>query len=187
MEVDVVGASPQRRVAHLLAATERAGRVAVRFVAPGNRANPYKLGTTSPTLDGWRLTVNSATINADTEVEAVLDQWGQPLNGPPPAGAQYTLVNLSATYVGDGSSILNEFLDGGPVETEGAHHTVYTAPSCYPPSPKLGWDTPDPVYSGQTDTGNLCFKIASNDATTLLLNAGSFVNPRAHVAWFALQ
>lgn len=69
-------------------------RVAVRFVPPGARANPFPLGT-AVELDGaWKLTVNSSILDADSQVAA--------LNPPPPAGAQYALVDVSLTYVGTG-------------------------------------------------------------------------------------
>jgi hypothetical protein len=59
---------------------ERRGNVAVRFVPPGNHLNPYPLGTAVTTSGGWRVKVNSATIDATAEVEAVHNQ------PPPPAG-----------------------------------------------------------------------------------------------------
>src|SRR5947207_2360511 len=73
----------------------RFGFVTASFVPPGDRLNPYPLGTAAPLTGGWQLKVNSAVLNADAEVEAVTDQYGNPVNSPPPAGAQYTLVNVS--------------------------------------------------------------------------------------------
>jgi hypothetical protein len=164
----------------------RFGFVTASFVPPGDRLNPYSLATTA-TLDeypgNWRLKVNSATINADSEVEAVPDPYGGgPANGPPPAGAQYTLVNVSATYVGGGSDSLSGFLSN--VQAEGAGNAVYRR-SCIPPSPDLS-DAPDQVFSGTTVTGNLCFTIASNDAATLMLRVDTLVSNAFVTIWFKL-
>jgi len=133
-------------------------RVSVRFVPPGARSNPYPLGT-AVKLDGaWRLTVNSATLDADSQVAA--------LNPPPPAGAQYALVNVSLTYVGTGFRNVFGYVDNW-LGVEGAGKAEYRI-SCTPPPLDLSAVT-DPVYPGQTVTGNLCFEIASSDASTLLL------------------
>src|SRR5690242_5800000 len=134
----------------------RFGFVTASFVPPGDRLNPYPLGTTATLQDGWQLKVNSALINADTEVEAVRDQYGNPVNSPPPAGAQYTLVNVSMTYQGDGSYSLPGYLLG--VLAEGAGNVGYSVDGCQPPPLDLGSDF-TPVSSGQTVTGNLCFEI----------------------------
>jgi hypothetical protein len=60
--------------------------VAVTFVPPGDRLNPYRIGKAvrMPEFEHggvWRMKVNSATINADTAIEAVIDPHnGQPYN-----------------------------------------------------------------------------------------------------------
>jgi hypothetical protein len=43
--------------------------VGVSFVPPGVRANPYPVGTAVTLVGGWRVTINSDTINADEQVE----------------------------------------------------------------------------------------------------------------------
>lgn len=167
----------------------RFGFVTASFLPPGDRSNPYPLGTTATLQDGWQLKVNSALINADTEVEAVKDQYGDPVNPVPPSGAQYTLVNVSMTYQGDGSPTLPGYLLF--VQAEGAGNAGYGVDcigspirvSCQPPPLDLGSDF-TPVISGQTVTGNLCFEIASKDAASLLLQ-GRGVD--GLLAWFALR
>jgi hypothetical protein len=144
----------------------RAARLSVTFVPPGDRLNAYPLGT-AVRLDGaWRLTVNSAVLDADDQVEAVADQHGHRLNPPPPAGTQYTLVNVSLTYIGSGSSNVSSYVEYW-LGAEGAGSKQYRL-SCTPPPLDLA-TVLDSTYSAQTVTGNLCFDIASNDASTLLL------------------
>jgi len=159
--------------------------VGVTFVPPGDRLNPYPLGTSVLVAEGWRLKVNSAIINADTQVEAVTDQYGDHLNPPPPAGAQYTLVNATMTYVGGGSSGVAAYVLGYAV-IKGAGNAGY-APDwqCTPPSPDLG--AVGDIYSGQSATGNLCYEIASNDASTLLLSALGTNGQADQTVWFALH
>jgi hypothetical protein len=163
----------------------RFGFVTASFLPPGSRSNPYPLGTAATLQGGWQLKVNSALINADTEVEAVTDQYGDPVNSPPPPGAQYTLVNVSMTYQGDyqgdPSSSLPVYLVG--VQAEGAGNAGYNVDGCRPPPLDLDSDF-TPVSSGQTVTGNLCFEIASNDAASLLLQ-GRGVDGLP--GWFALR
>ena len=168
----------------LLAASESpAVRVRHGFVrGTWDRLNPYPLGTAATLQGGWQLKVNSALINADSEVEAVIDpDSGLPANPAPPAGAQYTLVNVSMTYQGGGSYSLPGYLLG--VQAEGAGNAGYNVDGCQPPPLDLDSDF-TPVFSGQTVTGNLCFEIASNDAASLLLQGrGTAGLP----AWFALH
>ena len=157
---------------------------------PGSFLNPFPLGTTigQGVYSGpvFELTVNSATMDATAEVEAVTDpSTGKPVNGPPPAGDQYALVNLTLTYQdGFGQASLPGFLNN--VWAVGAN-TLYKPDACVPPSLDLG--SIGAVDPGQTETGNLCFTIASTDATTLLLQ-GWYESPRplgVFADWFALR
>lgn len=160
----------------------RFGFVTASFLEPGYRQNPYPLGALGTLQGGWQLKVNSATINADTEVEAVIDPGsGRPANPPPPAGAQYTLVNVSMTYQGAATSSLPGILSG--VLAEGAGNAGYSVDGCQPPPLDLDSDF-TPVSSGQTVTGNLCFEIASKDAASLLLQSRGV---DGLPAWFALR
>ena len=136
----------------------RSARASVTFVPPGARSNPYPLGT-SVKLDGaWRLTVNSATLDADAQVE--------PSNPPLPAGSQYALVNVSLTYVGTGTSNVASYVDEwlGAVGPGNVRYQL----ACTPPPLDLS-SVADASSQGQTLTGNLCFEIASSDASGLLL------------------
>ena len=162
----------------------RFGFVTASFVPPGDRPNPYPLGTpvllSDPADTGWRMTVNSATINANAQVEAVNG------NVPPPAGHQYTLVNLSLTLLNGGPIQLKDFTMGSLL-TE-AHNHPYTTGGCTPPSPDISAGT---INSGQTETGNLCFVIFTTDASKLMLSANDEVTTAYGIAaesrWFALR
>jgi len=156
---------------------------------PGEFLNPYPLGTTitlSTIVSTFAVTVKSATIDANAEVEAVTDpHTGQPVNGPPPAGDQYTLVNLSLTSPADfGPSSVPELF--GAALAEGADHVMYKPDSCVPPPLDLG--SIGTVDAGQTVIGNLCFTIAPTDASTLELGFTTVAfKGLDHPVWFALR
>jgi hypothetical protein len=154
----------------------------------GSFLNPWPLGTTdklwlAPGTGTFELTVNSATINANAEVEAVADpNTGEPANGPPPAGDQYTLVNLSLSLNrAPLPAVLNQ------LEIKGAKKAAYQPNTCVPPSPDLG--SLGTVPSDQTVTGNLCFTIASDDASKVLLRALNAYGDitTAFPVWFLLR
>jgi hypothetical protein len=164
--------------------------VAVTFVPPGNWLNPYPLGK-AVTLDGgFRVKVNSATIDATSEVEAVFDpDTGDHANDPPSAGAQYTLVNVSLTYVGSGGfpSDIDSFLYArSQLGAEGEVSGLYPPDFCEPPQPDA--DSGGQLVKGQTVTGNLCYEIASDDASTLrLMGVASGPSSPQYLVWFALR
>jgi hypothetical protein len=157
---------------------------------PGEFLNPFPLGTTIDLFSGYMfaVTVNSATINATAEVEAVTDpHTGLPVNGSPPAGDQFTVVNLSLTNPtdwGQGPSSVPDFLAG--IWAEGADRVSYKPESCVPPPLDLG--SIGTVDSGQTVTGNLCFTIASTDAGTIELGGTTLgFKGLTFPVWFALR
>jgi len=160
-------------------------RVSVTFVPPGDRLNPYPLGVSVRMDGGWRLKVNSAAIDADPQVEAVTDQYGHPSNPPPPGGAQYALVNVSLTYVANGSSSVSGYVDYW-LGVVGARNARYQL-GCTPPPLDLS-AVVDATDSGQTATGNICFEIASSDASTLVL-FGTVTTPDDYykTVYFALR
>lgn len=156
---------------------KRPGSAAVRFVPPGNRLNPYPIGTAVVTSQGWTVKVNSATLNADSEVEAVHDQ------PPPPAGEQYTVVNLTMTAPVDaGSYDLTDFLF---FEQQMQGNFKYAPDACEPPQPDLG--TVGQVSSGTSVTGNLCYEIATNDAATFMLTGFVETGANDRLVWLALH
>jgi hypothetical protein len=167
--------------------------VAVMFVPPGNWLNPIPLGKAVTLEGGFRVRVNSATIDATSAVEAVVDpDTGDHPNPPPPAGAQYTLVNVSLTYVGTGGfpADIDSFLYGlSQLGAQGEVSGLYPPDYCEPPQPDA--DSGGQLTTGQTVTGNLCYVIASDDASSLRLlgvahRPGSPVSPQ-YLVWFALR
>jgi hypothetical protein len=157
--------------------------VVVNFVPPGDRLNPYPLGTAMPLYGGWKLKVNSANLDADAQVEAVIDpSTGLPANADPPAGEQYALVNVSLTFGGAGSASVGNYVFSW-LGARGAHNALYQ-PGCTPPPLDLSLAF-QPIMSGQTETGNLCFEIVSNDAASVLL--GGYEPAGNKTVWFALR
>lgn len=163
----------------------RSTRVTATFVPPGDRQNPYVLGRAVKLNGGWQITVNAAILNADSQVVAVTDESGRPANDPPKPGAQYTLVNVTLTYIGDGSSNLGYFLYDQELNAEGAHNKPYPQLGCVSPPPDL-YLVGD-VFSGQTVTGDLCYEIASNDADSLMLSTHLERGGGGRPLWFALR
>jgi hypothetical protein len=145
----------------------------VIFGAPGSTsANPIPLGHAVRFKDGWVVRVVSATIDATAEIVAL------PGNSPPTPGAQYTLLNLSATYTGSGSSALT----GNRFDAVGSHG--YSYDDCYQQLPPPVLALYASVASGQTVGGNICYEVASEDADVLQLRA--YAGSGRYV-WFALR
>ena len=67
--------------------------------ALGTREDPITVGTTFASSD-WEVVVNSIEPDATAEVVA-----GSALNSEPDAGDAYMLINLTATYLVEGSSL----------------------------------------------------------------------------------
>jgi hypothetical protein len=161
----------------------------VHFVPPGDWLNPYPLGTTSARLhDGWQIKVNSAILNADAQVEAVIDpSTGQPANPPPPAGSQYTLVTVTLTYLRRGSHRLASYVANTIIAMAAGKgsHLYRGDDGCEPPP--LNLRSVAYINSGQTVTGNICYEIASHDAGTLLMQGGYTIPIPQQSVWFALR
>lgn len=151
----------------------RAAAVAVTFGAPGSTsANPIPLGHAVRFNDGWVVKVVSAAIDATAQIVAVAG------NTPPSPGAQYTMLNLSATYTGAGSSALGE----NRFEVVGSRN--YSYDYCYQELPTPVLPLYASVVSGQTVGGNICYEIDSDDANVVQLRA--YAGSGAYV-WFALR
>jgi hypothetical protein len=159
----------------------RSWRIAlVTFVPPGNWLNPYPPKTAVTLEGGWRVKVDSAKINANSEVEAVP-------NPVPALGDQYTVVNLSLTYTGDGPGLVSYFLfqlsQLGAAERNG--NGLYPPDSCVPPGNDLG--SAGTLITGQTLKGTLCYEIASNGANSLRLMGVTPPGGPETLVWFALR
>jgi hypothetical protein len=164
-------------------------RVTATFIRPsepGSRSNPYPLGTTVTLTHGFQFKVNSATLNADAEVEAVKDQYGNPVNPPPTAGNQYALVNATVTYVGQDPSYLGERIKSDLLaEADHDLNPYYPDDQCTPPPLDLG--SVGEVTTGQGATGNLCLEITTSDAATLMLGGYVTNGQNTDLFWFALR
>jgi len=158
------------------------GRVGVTFVPPGDRLNPYAFGKNGHVGRGWEVKINSTVPNANSIIEAVVDQYGDPINQPPPAGAQDYMVKVTITYNGGGSSnafdnVLYE------LRAQGSHKADYTYNSCgTPPAPNFENAPSGDLYSGRTLTGNVCFQVAINDVSSLMVHEFGFSD-----VWLALH
>jgi hypothetical protein len=151
----------------------RGSRVTEKFLPPGSTsANPIPFGHSFAFGDGWSFAVRSVTMDATAQIVAI------PGNAPPPPGAQYTMLNVTATYAGRGHS---SFDDSHGLGVIGAQNVAYG--SCSQQLPPPTFDPYRDVYSGTIISGNVCFQIASNDADSLLFFSDSY-NSRT---WFALR
>jgi hypothetical protein len=163
---------------------------AVAFAPPGSHSNPYPLGT-SVTLTGptgnWQVKVDSVIMNANAQVEAVIDPVLKTRpNRQPAAGWQYTLINFTMTFEGSGSVAPSSIIDA-PAEmwAEGKGYTIYPPDDCEPPPPDLA--SAARLSSGQSSTGNLCYEIHSSDVGSLLLSGQARSGKKRKTVWFALR
>jgi hypothetical protein len=150
---------------------------------PGSsRTDPAPIGA-AVEVAGWSIVVNSVIPDGTEAVRAESD-----FNDPPADGNQFFLINLTATYVGNGeddSTTLFFSLDFGAV---GASNVAYD-----PFEDNCGFATlPDPldqnaeVFEGGSVTGNICWEVDEDDADALLLFADeSFTS--GDRAWFGLR
>jgi hypothetical protein len=155
----------------------RHARLTATFAAavPGfTRSWPVPLGHTASTdtQDALRFRVNSVTPSASLTPAA-------------PAGAEYFVANITATYVGGGS--YNDFynLADSRLQVIGSHDAPYNAGSngCPGGGPAPQLDSFGTLYSGQSDTGNVCWTIAANDASSLEL----YFDGSGYKTWLALH
>jgi len=156
--------------------SERNVHVGATFVpaAPGiTRDHPIPLGTIAGVGNGWRVRVNSVMPS------------GQ-LSPPAPIGAQYFSANVTIAYFGGGSATPEDSLTW---QATGSHRTPYNPglnPCPYPgPQPPL--PTFNPIVSGQSATGYVCWQIAANDAGSLEMYFGSGSLDFPGTTWFALH
>ena len=170
----------------------RKERVTATFVPPGAKTNPIPMQTGWPIGDGWTLKVVAATPDADGQV---IDN-GSGLPAVPSSGTQFFMFEIDLTYATAGSAMLEPMAQNW--FTEGRHNVKYfyfggsqcgTPGEVTLPAPDL---QPmilanDSVTSGQSVEGNICFEVAANDASTLLLHPARTGHDGAFDFWFALS
>jgi hypothetical protein len=130
----------------------------------GSRSNPIPKNTVAavPDSKGWKLRVNGTTPNATA---AVLRQ--NMFNERPAAGRQFFMINVTASYVGKGSS---EAYEGMTLDALGRSNVAYDfSDDCGVIPGDL--ETFKKVFSGGSLTGNICFSVRHTDAASLLLLA----------------
>lgn len=155
---------------------ERHVHVSATFipVAPGiTRTRPIPLRTTASVGGGWRVRVNSVTPDVQ-------------LSPAPSAGSEYFAANVTIGYFGGASSTPENYLTW---QATGSHHTTYNPGSSPCPYPGLqpALDMYDPVASGQSVSGFICWRIAANDASSLELYFGSGSLNYPGTTWLALH
>jgi hypothetical protein len=102
-----------------------------------------------------------------------------------PVGAEYFVANITATYVGGGSYDDFSNLGESRLQVIGSHDAPYSAASngCPDDGPAPRLDSFGTLFSGQSDTGNVCWRIAANDAASLEL----YFDGSAYRTWLALH
>lgn len=128
--------------------------------AVGTRENPYPLGAFVALGDGWKMKVVSSTPDATAAVLA-----RNQFNDPPKPGEQFFIVQVTATYEGQGS----DTFDGSyRLRAVGASAVAYStfSNSCGVIPDEI---SSAEVFSGGSITGNECWAIKSSDASSLVL------------------
>lgn len=127
---------------------------------PGTRENPLPSGSVVTLGDGWQMRVLGTAADGTKEVLAA-----NQFNDPPPAGYQFFVARISATFNGPGSA----HFDGGyRLRTVGAAGVAYSTfdPGCGVVPDAL---KDSEVFTGGSIVGNLCWSIRASDAASLLL------------------
>jgi hypothetical protein len=162
----------------------------------GTRLRPIPVGTafTVPEpVEPWRVRVTHVYLNADkvvTHLPAPITLYlpggvHRYENSPPARGSQYVLVALTLKYLGPSPTDPRDLTDY--LYVIGKHEVPYLNTHCKAPN-DLGderW-----VHPGQSTSGDLCYEVASNDASTLrMYSDASLYNgmPRTKSVWFALR
>jgi hypothetical protein len=129
----------------------------------GTRANPFPLGTAAQDAR-WSIRVNSVNWDAWPIVAAE-----NMFNDPPRTGSQDVMVNITAQYLGSGTTAA--WLDlGTSLDVVGQSGISYSQGPTYScgvlPSSLNDVDT---VFTGATFTVNVCWMVPIADVSTLEL------------------
>lgn len=125
----------------------------------GSRENPAAIGETLSGRD-WEIVVNSFTRNSTDQVMAA-----NPFNDAPPAGSQYALINLTATYIGEDSG-LADFISVAFVTDAG---TVIQSSDSLAVAPD---SLQGELYNGASATGNIDLAIPDGETGLLRVDLG---------------
>ncbi len=134
-----------------------------------SRTNPYPLGQTVLLPTGtWKFQFQSANTNAWPVVSAFSAK-----NTAPPPGMVDVLVSLTATYFGyegGAGGFGGGFTDFTNLKAVGTAHNVsyvWNRPGCGAVPNDLG--SGSSLTAGAVVTGNLCFQVPADDASSLEL------------------
>lgn len=148
-----------------------------------SRSNPAPLGTTLE-VAGWEITINSADPDATDEIvdsDSFID--------PPEDGDVFFLINVTATYVGNGEdesqSIFSSITWGAVGDSAVGYQEFDDACTFFGLPDEL--DDSAEVFEGGTVSGNICFSVAEEDAGSLVLYAEDFFSFDGVREWFALR
>jgi hypothetical protein len=166
----------------------RAGRLRARPLRrvraiPGgatSRANPVPLGRAGDLGNGWTMTVSSVQLDARS---ALL--LADPGNGPPPAGFQYVLVSVTASFNGADASHLNSAAGLRATGASNANYSMYNSYCGALPAPNLDLDNPL-VFSGGTVSGYAaCWSVPKEEVPSLVMYYQPILAKTR--VWFALR
>jgi hypothetical protein len=136
----------------------------------GTRGNPIPFGQPAPLGNGWTLRVTQYYPDATAMVLAA-----NIFNDPPPAGSQFVMVAVSATWNGSGSSHLDSGYVLRAVGAANVAYTTFTSPTCgVLPEPNIDLNDPQ-VFTGGTVSGNAaCWTVPSSDVASLVMFTAPF-------------
>jgi hypothetical protein len=148
---------------------------------PGSsRTAPVPLGQPGDLGNGWVVTVTA--VNPDAS-EAILA--ANMFNGAPPAGRQFFMVAVRATYKGPASSHLDSGYALRAVGIAGVGYTTFNNSCGVLPDPSLDADDPE-TFTGGTVSGNAaCWAIEASDASSLVMYSKPLLSDTT--VWFALR
>lgn len=109
----------------------------------------------------WSLRVTEVTANA---TDLIMDY--NDFNDPPTDGEQFFMATLEATFVGDESSTFWTDLN---LKTVGESNVAYESFDAYCGSIPDPIDSAGETFPGGTITGNMCWKVSSDDADNLTM------------------
>jgi glucose/arabinose dehydrogenase len=146
-----------------------------RTSAPqGSPEDPVPLRTGAPVGDGWNITVLSVKPDAAAEITA------NHVNGPPPAGKQFFMVTLEATYTGDDRAVAIADLRFNATDPTHATYSESEHGCGQIPASLPGKD----LASGEKVRGNVCWTVPSATADSLVMVVD---NPEDGRVFFSLR
>jgi hypothetical protein len=150
---------------------------------PGQtRAVPVPLGQQTTLSDSWTFSITSVDFNAGSAIVA-----SNPHNTLPPTGRVDVLVGITAKYTGVGTS---RFDTNGTLFAIGAENEIYSnSENTCGSLPATNLALQDPLTSpGGTISGfAVCFQIAANEASSLVLFANPEKESTDGATWMALR